>query len=452
MSGGASREPKPPVRGIRSPLSRRVGGGPQGSAWAAPGLGGEGSGLGGEGPTPSTPSNVWKMYLVRMLFWTHLFSSVLIPFYRDWGGLDFKRILLLNAWFMVWNFLLEVPTGAVADFWGRKASVALACLVAGIGTVVYVWQPSIAFFMVAEVLFAAGMTLLSGADEALVYDSLREETGDGPSLTERAKRAMARLESFKLGGIVLGALVGSVIAARWGLSMPMRLQGLPLLAGFLVALTLREPRTAAPGTTESKRPYRQVIWDGVRYFMGHAVLRVLALDMIVMAALGFMIIWLYQPFLDRSGIGLAWFGTVHSLMCVSQILILSQVAWLERLVGSQKRLLWATAILTGVAFLALGGFGAKAPVVAAILVAAGFGLSRPVLFSAYFNQHIPSEKRATVLSTVSMFRMLGIALVNPLVGVLADVSLTLTALVLGGVIVLVASFSRIREEHLGASV
>ena len=36
-------------------------------------------------------------------------------FYTDWGGLKLSEVLFLNSWFMLWNYLLEVPTGTVAD-------------------------------------------------------------------------------------------------------------------------------------------------------------------------------------------------------------------------------------------------------------------------------------------------------------------------------------------------
>jgi hypothetical protein len=67
--------------------------------------------------------------VVRLLFWTHFVSAIRVPFFRDWGGLDLGQILLLNAWFMFWNCVLEVPTGAVADRFGRRASLLLGLAV-----------------------------------------------------------------------------------------------------------------------------------------------------------------------------------------------------------------------------------------------------------------------------------------------------------------------------------
>src|SRR5512137_1383686 len=103
----------------------------------------------------------------------HLMSAVLIPFFREWGHLSFVAIFALQAWFMLASFALEVPTGAVADRFGRKASVALAGLVLGTASALYASFPRLWVFALGELLFATGMALLSGADEALAYDSLK---------------------------------------------------------------------------------------------------------------------------------------------------------------------------------------------------------------------------------------------------------------------------------------
>ena len=56
--------------------------------------------------------NVRRVQLFRVLFWTHFMAAVLVPFYTDWAALDLSHVMVLNAWFMAWNFLLEIPTGA----------------------------------------------------------------------------------------------------------------------------------------------------------------------------------------------------------------------------------------------------------------------------------------------------------------------------------------------------
>ncbi|HVM96683.1 MAG TPA: MFS transporter, partial [Candidatus Acidoferrales bacterium] len=165
---------------------------------------------------PNIGGNLWKMHVVRLFYWMHFMASVLVPFYRDWGHISYTQIFTLNAWFMFCNFLLEVPTGTVADVFGRKTSLILGCFTAVAGWLTYSSTPDFRVFLVGEVLLATSMTLISGADEALIYDTL-----DHLGRRNEAQRIFGRLESSKLAGIIVGALAGGFIATSFGLRAPM---------------------------------------------------------------------------------------------------------------------------------------------------------------------------------------------------------------------------------------
>jgi len=385
-------------------------------------------------------SNIWKMYLVRMLSWTHFFAAVLVPFYTEWGGLRFAQILFLQAWFMFCVFLLEIPTGTVADFLGRKISIITGSCAGVLGAVVYASYPHYGVFLLAETIFAVSFTLFSGADEALVYDTLKEL-----NRTQTSKKIYSRLESFKLAGIILGALSGSIIAKFLGLRTPMLLTSIPMGLTGLIAVSLREPESFR---RVKAQPYRKILSEGIAYFFSHKILMVLALDMVVVATFCYLILWFYQPLLAVVGIDIAWFGTVHSMMCLAQIAVIANFIRLEKLLGRKRRLLLLSAAVPGALFIMLGLVHTTVLVVAAIILCAAFGLSREPLFTSYMNKYIPSDKRATVLSTTSMLRTLAICIANPIAGFLADWSIPMTLVIIGCSILAFSMFSRIREEHL----
>ena len=97
----------------------------------------------------------------------------------------------------------------------------------------------------------------------------------------------------------------------------------------------------------------------------------------------------------------------------------------------------------------LGVAGSPWAVVPLIVLVGGFGLARATLFAAALNRHIPSERRATVLSTISMLRTLGIVVGNSLGALAVGLSLHGTALGAGLAILLGSALARTREEHLG---
>lgn len=387
-------------------------------------------------------ANLWKLPLIRGLFWTHFISSVLVPFYRDWGGLSFAQILFVNGWFMLWNFLLEVPTGTVADTFGRKVSLILGCFVGVVAAVVYTSAPSLSRFLLAEVIFACSFTLISGADDALFYDSL---VAAGQS--SQAQRRIARFGAAQLVGIVVGALLGGVIASHFGLRAPLLFETVPMALAGCVGFGLSE----IAGEQGARRPgYGEVLTTGLRTFFTHRTLRVIALDSILVGSLAWLIIWFYQALLEQAGVPLVWFGSVHVAMTLGQVLVLANVDRLEGLLGTRRRLAAAGPLVMGVCYLALACVTKLPWVPIAIVGLASFGLSRRMLFIAYLNPHIPSQRRATVLSAVAMLRTLTIAVVNPIAGLVADRSMPALLAGAGAASLVLALLSPLRNEHIDA--
>jgi MFS family permease len=372
-------------------------------------------------------ANLRRLAALRFLAWAHLMSAVIIPFFRDFGRLSFAAIFGLQTWFMLMSFLMEVPTGAVADRFGRRVSVGLGCLVMAAASLLYGSAPLLPLFVCAEAVFATGLALISGADEALAYDTLKALGRES-----EAPRLVARLEAWKLAGIVAGALTGSLVAARLGVRWPMLLQALPMAAAGLVAFGMREPpRTETGAATPERAGYLRLLSGGLEHFRHAPELRALALDQVACTTVAWLVIWLYQLQLARVGVPLAAFGLVHAVMGVSQVAFLARLSLVERATGGRARLVRLTAAAPALCLLALALTTRAAPSVVLIVLAACAGLGRPPLFSAAINRRIPSERRATVLSAVSAGRTLAVALLYPAVGALLDRSLPLTLAFLG---------------------
>jgi len=370
-------------------------------------------------------ANLRRLAAVRFLSWAHLMSAVIIPFFRDFGGLSFIAIFALQTWFMLVWFLMEVPTGAVADRFGRRFSVGLGCLVIAVASLLYGSVPLFPVFVCAEAIFAIGLALVSGADEALAYDTLKALGREA-----EAPRVMARLEACKLAGIVTGALTGSLVAAALGLRWPMLLQSVPLFGAALLALGMKEPPSAQAAAAQHPG-YLRLLSGGLEHFRHAPELRALALDQVACATVAWLVIWLYQLQLARVGIPLAAYGLVHAVMGVSQVALLARLALVERALGGRARLVRATAALPALCLLGLS-LTTSAPLSVLLIVAAACaGLGRPPLFSGAINSRIPSERRATVLSAVSAARTLAVALLYPAVGAILDRSFPLTLAFLG---------------------
>lgn len=385
-------------------------------------------------------ANIWKIYLFNILGSMMFVSPVLVPFFTDWGGLSFFQIMILQSWFLFWFFIFEIPTGTVADFLGRKHSLLLASLVSVVGAIVYGSTPNFFVFMLGEFLWALSMSLYSGATEAFVYDSLKEINE-----TEKSKKIMGRMESFNLVGIMLGAIFGSLIVVIFDLRATMLFVSIPTSLAFFIGLTFKEPPLQEK--TESKS-YFTILKEGVKYLHEHKILKILAFDMIFLASIAYFMIWLWQPLLKEANVDIFYFGFVNVAILIIEVIIMNNYERLEKLFRSKKRLVFFSAIITGIGFI-IGGLTTFLPfVLLAIFLAGGFGLSRRPLLISYMNKYIPSEKRATVISTATMFEKMVCAIFNPFVGLLVDWSLSYTLIIIGIAAVFFSLISKVEENHL----
>lgn len=385
-------------------------------------------------------SNIWKMYFFRFLRNMHFVAAVLVPFFTEWGGISFFQMMVLQSIFVFSVFLLEIPTGAVADHLGRKTSLFFGAIFTVIAPIAYSLIPSFPMFVVAELCWAMGVALVSGADQAIVYDSLRKIRKEKIS-----KKVLGKLESFGLFSMLIAGPIGGVIAATLGLRYTMMLTAAPSFIAIFVALSLKEPATKKK--IESKR-YLKNLLQGVAYFKSHKILKILAFDSVSTGALVFMLIWIYQPFLRSLDFPLLYLGIVHAGILAGQIAVASNFEKLEKLFGSRKRYLLMSAVIPGICFFLLGFTAHTALAIFLIIIIAGLGLSRMTLFDNYMHKYIESHHRATVMSSINMLKGFAEGIVYPFVGLMMELSLGTTFVLIGISIVILALISRVEEGHL----
>jgi len=384
--------------------------------------------------------NIKKIYVFKFLKNLSFLDAVLVPFFTEWGTISFTQILFLQSWCMFWSFIMEIPTGAVADYLGRKQSITIGMIINTISPIIYASTPNFYVFLLAEFLWATSAALLSGATEAFIYDSLKKE-----KMENKSKKVFAKVESFKLAGMTIGSPLGSLIFMFFSVREPMLFMSIPLGISAVIALSFKEPKTKKK--IESKR-YINILKKGLKSVSNHKVIKILTFDMVSIATISYFVIWFYQPVLQKNGVPTEYFGIVHMLLVLSQIFIVNSYPKTEKLLKSKKMMLSFGAAITSLMFIMMALVDNVIIALLAILIASGFGLSRRVLFSTYFNKYIKSSERATALSTISMIRKFMNVIVSPIVGYLADWSLRNTLLILGIVGIISTLLSRVNEEML----
>lgn len=375
--------------------------------------------------------NVKRMYVISFLTHLHFFGGVLVPMLTEWGNITFSQVMALQSWFMVVNALVEVPTGVVADKYGRKTSLLLGLFISLIGFIVYVSKSNIYLFVLGEFLCAIGFSLVSGADDALIYDSLL-----ATEQSHLSDQVFGRYNSLRMAAMIIASPVGSWVGARFGLSIPMWITAIPLLIAIVICMGLKEPSLYSKEDV-SRQIIKQLL-RGYHRIKSDSKLRAIVLNFSIVVVAGRAMIWLYQPLLQVLGLRLVGFGLVHAVSVLIEVIIMVNVDRINSLIGNRGKALnlsWLLAALgfffAVVATLLPVSWIARSIAVVSIWLVIGLGLSRKPFFDGPINKLVPSEERATVASTVRMISTLGSIVVNPLLGAGVEFSLTWTLMVLG---------------------
>lgn len=388
--------------------------------------------------------NIPKTYAVNFTSSLHFISPVLVLFFTEWGGITLQQTLLLQSWFMGWMFILEIPTGTVADYFGRKISLVLSQVIMIIAILIYSSVPVFSMFLLGEFLFALAITLSSGANEALIYDTLKDMGQEAES-----EEIFGRFRSSGLIGILCGSLLGSLIAVTFGVRYCFLFMVFPTIISLIISFTLKEPLRHENGK-QKQQNMLQILKESSKYFLKkeNRAVQILTIDSIVISVISYFIIWLWQTKLSVIGVNIAFFGIINFGMLLGQIILLNTTVYLKKLLKSKKTVISLTALLTGIGFLLVGSFMGMIPVIIGVIIAATFGMSRRTLLMNYINKNIPSEQRATILSAIAMFRQFILMILIPIVGIFVDMSLNTVLVILGIIAVIWSLISPVKEKYL----
>lgn len=196
-----------------------------------------------------------------------------------------------------------------------------------------------------------------------------------------------------------------------------------------IGWSIPEPKIHS-NPSESPR-YREILKKGVLTFRSQPLLRLLAVDSVLVAASAYFVIWFYQPLLTKTGVSVFYFGFIHALLLGTEIFISSHFGWIERIFGQGGRYLKLSAVITSLGFFLVAFYPSLITILIFVLGAGGIGLTRANYIEAIANKQIQSQERATILSSISMLRRLALIVLNPLVGMTADYSLPFALILVG---------------------
>jgi MFS family permease len=374
---------------------------------------------------PITDRQVIKTFLLLTLLSTFAASFI-------WGintlflldaGLSITAAFAANAFFTVGQVLFEVPTGVIADTWGRRTSYLLGTVTLFVSTMLYVWLWQIHgpfwAWAIASIMLGLGFTFFSGATEAWLVDALHFTQFKGTLESVFAKGQI-------VGGIAMlgGTVGGGIIAQFTNLGVPYVVRSVVLGLTFFAAFVFMKDLGFKPRKSASvRKEIRQILSASLDHGLRNPPVRWIMLAAPFGAGVGYYGFYAMQPYLlELYGKGGSYSiaGLAAAIVAGAQIAGGFGAPYVRNLFRRRSGILLATTVSSSLALVTIG-LVTNFWFVLAMLVLWGimYSLSLPVR-QAYLNDLIPSAQRATVLSSDNLLSSSGAAVIQPGLGKSAD--------------------------------
>jgi len=361
----------------------------------------------------SLQNNIRTIYLLGFFQAFMVVVPVFVPLLQGFG-LSMSEVLQTQAIFALTIALFEVPSGYLADMWGRRRAILVGSAVNAAGFMSLLWADSFVDFLVYEVLLGIGFSLISGADLALLYDTavyLQERGlpgGAGPG------KSLSRLIAAEAAASGCAGIVASLLLLWWSLDSIVLMQAVTGLAPLILGLALVEvPRPATQASTKSNA--RQIM---ALLLFGKPVVLWTALAIAVFGLLAVYVFWIYQKYWEVQGIPIESYGYIWAAFALT-------VSFAARYAGALEQRLGTRRVLCLVGLLPVIGIAGMALASGWIGVLFGFAiqLSRGITMSLFYealNSRVPGDFRATVNSLVSLAVRAVFIVTGPVLGYALD--------------------------------
>ena len=395
----------------------------------------------------SLHNNIRTIYLLGFFNSFMVVNPVFVPLLQGYG-LSMNQVLQTQALFALTIALFEVPSGYIADMWGRRRAIVIGSVFYAGGFLCLLGADSFVDFLIYEVILGLGFSLISGADLALLYDTevyLQER--DLPHGVGAGK-SISRLISIEAAASGIAGIAASLLLLR-SLESVVVVQAILGLMPLVLAFALVEvPR---PAVKASHRNNARTILELLLF--GKPVVLWTAFAIAVFGLLAVYVFWIYQKYWELQGVPIAFNGYIWAAFALTVSIAARYASALEQRFGTARLLCLIGALpLLGLLGMALGSGWIGVLFGFAVQLSRGLSMS---LFYEALNRRVPGDFRATVNSLVSLGVRAVFIATGPLLGYALDsIGVNSTLFLLVAIftpliaVVLIPLVIRIRREEV----
>lgn len=352
-------------------------------------------------------------YTALKAFGFGLFMATWVIYLQRERGMSLSQAALVDVTFFVAAALAEIPTGVVADRFGRKLSMTTGTTLLCAGLFGWTLAPTLPLIIVAYVVMGVGMTFLSGAEDAFFYETLRTS-----GRADDYPRLLGRLGATVPGALALGSVSGGFLA-ELNLTLPFLIAGVFLLLALGVVVTLVEPEAEKGARAQTPASLAQMVRQVLALLHTRPTLRYSMLYLALVPLASFMVESVFvQPQALALGVPLAGIGVI--IMAV-HLTAMAGSAWSARVVGrlGEGRVLYTAPMAICLSLLLLAALQVLPSLLLIVVMGLVTAVVHPVLL-ARTQEALSDDIRATTLSMQSLTFTLVAALSQPTLGAVAD--------------------------------
>ena len=348
--------------------------------------------------------NINKMYLLKAVKWFMIVMPIIVLFFEK-HGLSITQIMILQATYSFSVALFEIPSGFFADIYGRRLSLVYGSILTFIGYLIFSFFSGFNEFFIAEIFLGIGGSLISGADSALIYDTLLE-------LEEDSDYTKIEGKNYGIGNISegLAGILGGFLAVT-SLNLPVYIQTAVLFFSIPIAYSLVEPKSSF----KLAKSFKSILLVVKETFSNKSKLKWYIIYSSAMGIGTLSIAWFVQPFLMEIKTPLVYYGIIWA-----SLNIIAGITSYYSYFFNSSNILIVISLMMIISLIALGFNISLYGFIFIVAIYIIRGIITPNLRNL-ININSTSERRATVLSLRSFVIRISFAVIAPILGYVTDV-------------------------------
>jgi MFS family permease len=372
--------------------------------------------------------NIPKLYAFAFFQMFLVIIPVMVPFWQS-KSLTLQQIFTLQGIFGASLIAFDAPSGYIADFFGRRKTLVVGSIISGVGFQILWFGQTFADFAVYEVILGMGLSLQSGCDVTILYNSLEKMRLRGQGTSYLGWRL-----TYQTVGEGIAALLGGFLAGIY-LELPAYVNAVTAWVPVFIALSIYEPE----GQRLPRVSHLQNLRAIGKAVFGHSKLLTFAISGFIFYGFAtFVAVWSLQPYWQARGLDVKMFGYLWAMNNFLVAVMALYAGRFERKVGSVL-VVCLIAVLPVIGFFGMG----FTPGLWGLLFTLPFPICRAlnqVIFQDAINTRVPAEMRATANSVSTLGMRALFIIFGPMVGHVLDTGGADSAMKTLGIVYLVGIF------------